>query len=281
MPAPLIHIQGALRLLRDDRLPEPLARAATTRPWAYHLGSVLVDLPLFDRFPLKVALFLARRPYPESWWGTIIHGHGAGSIAAALLGRAGAAGEHRAELLALGAGVLTHLALDRVMHVPIEEAVRRHLRSGEAHSQLHEALENYQSLVWHRAHLGCDGVGSSWVDYIEVAPEGARTLPPWLSGLLGEILGEVYGQGPPRWQLDRWAAGLTGYRELLRTPLARVMVRGSEKLAHERSWVAEVELAPAYERALELGAGYLEAAGRALENTSKSLVKEVGDGPLV
>lgn len=274
-----MHIQGALRLLREDRLPRPLAAAATAYPWCYHLGAFLVDLPLFDRFALKVALFLVKRPYPESRWGGLIHAHGCGSLAAELLRRA--QGEHQEPLRALLAGLLTHLAMDRVMHVPIEEACKAHLRLDETHAQLHEALENYQSLIWHRAHLGCDGLQTSWLDSLEVGPDGTRSLPRWLAPVISQCFGQVWGATPTLAEVDRWAFGIVGYRTLLKTPMGAIAIRSSERLGRERSWVAEVELQPAFDRAIELATSYLDAAGRALDDPSIDLAAEIGDGPLV
>lgn len=279
MPSALLHIQGALQLQREARLPASFSAAVEDHIWAYKLGAMLVDLPLFDRFGLKVGLFLLRRPYPESQWGTVLHSRGAGSLVEALLERA--RGPRAEPLQAVAAGLLTHIALDRTMHQPIEAAVREHLRPTETSMQLHEALENYQSLVWHRAHRGCDGLGTPWLREITLSPDRSRRLPPWLSAVFRDALRSIHGESPTAREVDRWAAGLAGYRALLQTPMARISIRSSEELARHRPWVAEVELQPAYERGLVLAAGLLEAVADADEGARGEVAQVVGDGPLV
>jgi hypothetical protein len=279
MPSPLLHIQGALRLRQGGRLPAVLDAIVGRETWAYMLGAMVPDLPLFDHFRLKVGLFLVKRPYPESRWGTVLHSRGAGSLVAALLERA--LGPGAEAVRAMAAGMLTHVALDRAMHEPIEAAVRAHIRPTETPAQLHEALENYQSLVWHRAHLGCDGVGTPWLREITLGPNGARRLPPWLVAVLRDALRSTYAAAPGTDQVDRWADGLHEYRTLLQTPVARIGVRSSELLARRRPWVAGVELQPAFERGLDLAATLLEAAGRTAAGEERALAEVVGDGPLV
>jgi hypothetical protein len=282
MPALLMHIEGADRVRGDELLPAAFDGAVARAPWAYHLGAALVDLPLFEGFWVKVALFFARLPYPESRWASAIHAHGGASLAAALLRRAGADRGHREELLAVVAGLLTHLAFDRAMHPPIEAAVKAHLRPDETSAQLHEALENYQSLAWHRAHLGCDGLGTPRLrDGVRVGPGLAARMPVWLREAVTESLAEVFGQAPTPGELSRWAAGICGYRDLLSSPAATLSIWSSERLAERRPWVAEIELEPAFERAVVLSVAYLEAAHAALDAPGPALVDALGDGPLV
>jgi hypothetical protein len=283
MPALLMHIEGADRVRRDSMLPAAFDRAAAGATWAYHLGAALVDLPLFEGFWLKVALFFAHRPYPESRWAAALHAHGSASLAAALLRRAGEAGEERREvLLALVAGLLTHIAFDRSMHPPIEAAVNAHLCPDETSAQLHEALENYQSLRWHREHLGCDGLGTALLrDGVRVGPGPGARMPEWLRDAFAASLAETYGVGPSPRELSRWISGICGYRDLLGSPAALLSTRSSDRLAERRPWVADVELEPALERAVALSAAYLEAAHRAAEAQGAGLVDAIGDGPLV
>lgn len=282
MPALLMHIEGADRVRDDGLLPRAFERAEAVAPWAYHLGAGLVDLPLFEGFWVKVALFFAHRPYPESRWASAIHAHGSASLAAALLRRAGQATSHRDELLAVVAGLLTHLAFDRTMHQPIEAAVKAHLRPDETAAQLHEALENYQSLRWHRAHRGCNGLGTSLLrDGVRVGPGPAARMPAWLREAFSASLAEAYGQAPTQRELSGWIAGVCGYRDLLSSPAATLSIRSSERLAARRPWVAEVELEPAFERSVALSAVYLEAAHAALDAPGPGLVEALGDGPLV
>jgi hypothetical protein len=265
-------------------LPGAFETAVIGAPWAYHLGAALVDLPLFEGFWVKVALFFAHRPYPESRWASAIHAHGGASLTAALLRRARglAGGRRREELLAVAAGLLTHLAFDRTMHPPIETAVKAHLEPDETSAQLHEALENYQSLRWHRTHRACDGLGTSLLrDGVRVGPGPAACMPAWLREALAASLAEVYGRAPTPGELSRWIAGICGYRDLLSSPAARLSIRSSEQLAERRPWVSEVELEPAFERAVALSAVYLETAHAALDAPGRDLVDALGDGPLV
>jgi hypothetical protein len=280
MPALLMHVQAAARVRRDQLIPARLAPAVDEATWAYRLGSFLVDLPLFDRFWLKVGLFFLHRPYPESLWGTVVHTRGSVSLAQALLKRSGR--EHRAALEALVAGLLTHIAFDRSMHPPIEEAVRQHLRPDESHAQLHEALENYQSLIWHREHLSCDGLGTSYLrEGVSVGPKKKGGMPSWLRSALRESLAEVYGQGPSDDEVRRWVGGICAYRDLLGGRLGSISVRSSEHLEARRPWVKEVELEGAWDRGLERSGEYLDHAARALEEDHHDLAVALGDGPLV
>jgi hypothetical protein len=280
MPAPLIHIRGAEALQREGRLASPFQQAVNDYPWAYRLGALLVDLPLFDRFPLKVCLFLVRRPYPTSRWATVLHRRGSTSLAAALLQQA--TGVHRPEMLALVAGLLTHLALDRTMHPAVEEAVDRQVTPRETPDQLHEALENYQSLVWHRTYLGTDGVGTGLVrSSLAVGPELTGAPPRWTYEAMAAALSRVYGMAPTVGEARRWGAGLIGYRALMASPLAKVSVAASERLARERPWVARVAWQDPYHEALDLAASYIETAAAAGEGARDCLVAALGDGPLV
>lgn len=280
MPALLMHIQAARQIRSEGLIPERLTSSVTAAPWAYRLGSYLVDLPLFDRFWLKVGLFFIHQPYPESLWGTVVHTRGSASLAQALLRRA--PGPHEQEVEALVTGLLTHIAFDRCMHPPIEEAVRQHLRPDESHSQLHEALENYQSLVWHREHLGCDGLGTHHLrNGVFVGPTRSAKMPRWLRQLLGESLAEAYGQGPTDAELLRWARGLCAYRDMLGSRLARISITSSERFVERRPWAREVELESAWALGLERSKQYLELVKARLDDEKVDLASEVGDGPLV
>jgi len=278
MPAALMHLEGAERVAASPDLAPSLREAATRVPWCYHLGALLPDLPLFDRFWLKVGLFLLRRPYPESRWGAIIHARGAGALAGALL----EAGRERHDLLAVLAGLLTHVALDRVMHAPIEKAVRLHVRPTETRAQLHESIENYQSLQWHRSQHGRDGLGTELVDRIEVAPAGGKRLPTCVAAAIDAALARTYGTPPSSQIVARWAQGLAAYRDLLRGPAASLSVAASERFARERPWVRSVEAQPGLDGGVEDALRYAHAAADALASGDSSvLVRTVGDGPLV
>lgn len=278
MPALLMHLRGAEAI--RSHLPSPFSAAVDQASWAYQLGSFLVDLPLFDGFWTKVALFIARRPYPESPWGTVIHTRGAASLVAALLRRAG--GDHRAEILALVAGVLTHIALDRAMHPAIEEAVGLHLRPVETPSQLHEALENYQCLRWHREHRNCDGLGTPLLKQgITMGPGRRASMATWLKKAFATSLGEAYGTAPRARDVSRWVAGVCGYRDLLSTPFAKIGIRSSEQLAERRPWVESVTLEPALEEGIELAIRYSRTTEESLDDPGQKLVEALGDGPLV
>jgi len=280
MPAPLIHIHGADQLFREGGLPEGFHRAVEQARWAYSLGALLVDLPLFEGFWLKVALFLVHRPYPESHWGTVTHTKGSASLAAALLRQAH--GQHRQELLAVVAGLLTHIAFDRSMHPPVEDAVGKHRRPDETWAQLHEAIENYQSLVWHRRQFDCDGMGTPLLkSAIKVSPDPrSNRLPDWLSAAFLASLGEAYGAEPSARELRGWSAGICGYRDLLSTRVGQIGVRSSDRFGEERPWVAEVELETAFQRGISLSADYLETAAAA-EGQTAAFVEAIGDGGLV
>lgn len=282
MPSALMHLAAADELRRDGSMPDGLAAAVERAGWAYRLGSVLPDLPLFGGFWVKVALFLARRPYPESRWGAVVHARGAGSLLAALLEEA-LASPDPAEGLVLVAGAVTHVALDRAMHVPIEEAVRRHLRPSETAAQLHEAIENHQSLAWHRRHLGVDGVGHRpTVARIAVGPAGRRHLPPRVAEGLAAALERTYGARPAASEVAAWAAGLVAYRDLLGSALAALSVRSSERFGRERPWVLDLETEPPRDEGLATAREALAALWRAFDaRDTTGLFEAVGDGPLV
>lgn len=280
MPALLMHIQAAEQLRQRRALPPPLQSSADEADWAYRLGSILVDLPLFEGFWLKVALFLIHRPYPESRWGAVIHARGAGSLAASLMSQARGA-LHQTELTALTAGLVTHISLDRAVHPLIEEAVRLHLRPSETHDQLHEALENYQCLDWHRRHVGVDGLGTALLRQgVRVGPGLSPQMPPWLSRAFRRALEATYGTAPDERELWRWTGGLCGYRDVLSTPLARLSIRSSERLARRRPWVTELETEASLSRGLALAVDTLERINAA-ELTEEGLTTAIGDGPLV
>ncbi len=158
MPSLFTHLLVAEDAL--DALPVGPARACLeAHRQAYFLGSLAPDLPYFDVFlnyrglPLgsvlspvghsleqRVGAWLGWSLPPHSGWSKRLHGLGSARV---LQGWSLWAGARHPALLALAAGMLTHLAADEVMHPKInaDSGDERSLAGMQRHRELEINLD--------------------------------------------------------------------------------------------------------------------------------------------
>ena len=228
MPALLVHLTLAKDTAARGRdIPELGPAAAAEQP-ALLLGAILPDLPYHARFGRQVVRHLLGRSYLSSKWGDIFHHRGTGRLALALLAhirRAHLPADERAQVLALLAGYLSHLAVDTLLHPLIDRMVTQHIGPGEPLDVVHSRIERTQSLLFHRDRLGVDLAGSPHPRRMVSEVAGVRLLRPDLPEPLWAAVRaaclETHGRAPLRPQLRDWLWGIAAYGQLMSSPLGR------------------------------------------------------------
>jgi hypothetical protein len=228
MPALLLHFTLAQETLALPDVPREIAEACNEERGAFLLGAVLPDLPYHAHFWRQVARHFLRRPYLLTEWGDLMHTRGTGRLAVAILchlRRSHLQPAEERKVMALAAGYLSHLAVDRAAHPAINALVSRHLTASEAPSALHARLERIQSLFYHRDRLGHDIAGSPFPRKAVLEMAGTGLLRPTLETPLWNAFRaaslETHGRAPSPALLREWLAGVTAYGCLMSSPLGR------------------------------------------------------------
>jgi len=229
MPALLVHLTLAKHAADRADAPRMLVEAARRREDAFLLGSVLPDLPYHAHFGRQLFRHLAGREYLLSEWGDIFHTRGSGQLALGLLRhlvRTRLPAAEQAAVLALLAGYLCHHAVDRVVHPAINLLVARH--EGDfalPPTAVHERLERFQSLLFHRDLLGYDILCTPFPRQLVGQIAGAGLLRPTLERPLSRALRaaclEAHGRAPGSAEWSDWLWGTTAFGVLLSSPIAR------------------------------------------------------------
>jgi hypothetical protein len=269
MPALLLHLTLAGDTAASGRDVPELGPAALAQGPALLLGAILPDLPYHAHFGRQLARHLAGRPYLRSEWGDLLHHRGTGQLALALLAhvlRSHLSDQARAEVLALVAGYLSHLAVDTSLHPLIEQLVRQRLEPGQPADVLHSRLERVQSLFFHRDRLGFDLAGSPEPCRMVKEVAGVSLLWPALPDALFAALRaaclEVHGRAPGPAELRDWLWGIAAYGRLMSSPLGRrERLRGDlDRLRNELYEGEKVNLVALLAEAVRLTLEYWRAA---------------------
>jgi hypothetical protein len=224
VPAEGIHLSA----LADTRAGADgaIERLLRVHERAARLGAVLVDLPYFERFPVELLRYVAKRPPQPSRWGDILHRSKPARVGLELLRAARAA--RRDDWLGLALGYLSHAAVDRAIHPLVNRLARaRAAALGSTEAQQHREVEKFQSVLFHERRLGRDLMGTPHLTRY-IAVDGAL-LDGALGAALASALRAATGEAPPPGAWAAWAAGYAQYVGVLGSPLGRLPAPPSAK----------------------------------------------------
>lgn len=268
VPAEAIHLSAFADSLSSSRA-DALFASDELRELG-RLGSVVIDFPYFDRFPVAVARYLLKLPTAVSSWGSALH-HGKPMLVAkvllarqrALRDRAGTRDEAR-RVLALALGFVSHLAIDAALHPLVNELARaRAQRLSDTALRQHSEVEKFQSVLFHEERLGFDFMGRRELRAHIGVPAHAIHREHALCGAYRAGLAASIGRAPEPRLLRRWARGYTQYVWLVSSYAGKTIVPERTKRevrdeVYKGSWGTFRE---AYARAVERSR---EAMDRAL-----------------
>ena len=273
MPALMLHMTLAQRLLEREDLPTELDDAARAHPGALLLGSILPDLPYHARFGHQLLRHLLRRDYLHSPWGDVFHTRHTGRMALALLAhltRCHPSATERQQLLALAAGYLSHHAADRVVHPVIQQMVAQQMEQGRAPSEpqavVHSRVERYQSLLYHLDLLGYDIACTAFPAALLAQVTGSGLVAPSMPSPCWEAVRsaclETHGRAPSTAHVRDWLWGITAYGSLLSSRLGKIERLDGDVQALRERWYQGpgVDLCTPLQRAQDLTADYWRAA---------------------
>lgn len=198
------------------------------------LGAVFVDLPYFDRFPLKAALYAVGRTQPPSAWGDAFHQERPVAVGTAMLAEARAlreAGDRlRADRLdALALGYFSHLAVDYATHGLINQMAEARAKRRGAASAHHHEIEKYQSVLFHEQRNGFDFMGTPLLPrYVRVEHELLVGDVPLTAALLRAI-DRALGKAPTAAELARFLRGYRQYGWILGSPAGKRLAPAAGK----------------------------------------------------
>jgi hypothetical protein len=232
VPVEAIHISAYLDSLSASRAPAQL-RSGQLRELG-RLGSLVIDFPYFERFPLGVLRYLLHRPTAQSTWGESLHKGTPVCAAHRLLQQSrdlrtrDAAAADR--VLALALGFVSHLAVDRSLHPLVNRmAAERAGRMGGDPSHHHTEVEKFHSVLFHEERLGFDFMGTPKLrEHIGVDAHAVHRDPA-LFGALNAAFADAVGRAPEAANLERWARGYTQYVWLVSSPVGKRIVPNDVK----------------------------------------------------
>lgn len=233
MASLLMHIVIADEVKKKIEISSQLYNYIEKYRWAYNLGALLPDLPLFEDFRSKVLLYLFNKPYPESNWANVTHTKSPQLLVQSLLKF-----KLKDEVKAILLGYMTHLYLDAYVHEYINDILDRYIKPSQNRFMLHELIENYQSLLWHRINKKCNDLGrKELVDFMKFYPEKGPKLPPEIITIITISFGEAFGEVPKPNLLKEWCKGVYEYTVLISSFLGKVSNIKTEMKAKALPWV--------------------------------------------
>jgi hypothetical protein len=202
------------------------------------LGSLVIDFPYFDRFPIGVMRHFLKLPTAVSDWGEALHHGRPVLVAKSMLARARELAAHDvtradgARVLALALGFVSHLAVDASLHPLVNRLARaRAARLRDHPLRQHSEVEKFHSVLFHEARLGFDFMGRRALrEYIEV-PAHEVHRDPALRAAFCAGLSAAISRTPTPALLRRWASGYSQYVWLLSSPAGKTLV--PERVKHE------------------------------------------------
>lgn len=259
VPAEGIHLSALDDLIAWGPAPITSQLAAGARREAARLGSVLVDLPYFERFAQAVVNYLIGRPQQTSRWGDTFHHRQPIAIGTWLM-QSGCQLAQRAHspierergelIIAFALGYIAHAAVDRSLHPLVNAMARaRSQHSGRTVDQEHHEVEKYQSILFHEERFGIDMMGRRFLfNYLDIdfsllcGRRGASQGGP-LWPTLCDALMHTHGESPTLRDFRRWTRSFDDYCLILTSPLGATVVPDHEKL-WVRPWVFDAVCFP-------------------------------------
>ncbi|HEY6882017.1 MAG TPA: zinc dependent phospholipase C family protein [Polyangiales bacterium] len=276
MPVEAIHISAFLDSLAASKAPAAL-RTGELRSLG-RLGSVVIDFPYFERFPLGVLRYVMHRPTAQSAWGEQLHKGNPVAAATRMLERARSTGSLR--VLALALGFVSHLAVDRALHPLVNRMAReRARRLGGDPAHHHTEVEKFHSVLFHEERLGFDFMGKPALrEHIGLDAEQVHRDAELFSAL-EESFSAVAGTPPGRLAWQRWSRGYRQYVWLVSSAVGtRIVPEDVKRRVHGElyrgAWGAFVD---AYGVAVARSRDAIDAALAVVE-ASESDVLQARDG---
>jgi hypothetical protein len=247
MSGTLLHVLLAQRAIANAGISPELKRDITQFMDDYRLGSVLVDLPYFEKLWLSGLRSLAGLDMHYNVWGTLLHRRSPSHLAKAFFDKA-KDGASRS----LSLGLLTHLAVDLVFHEEIDQRVMAHADGTVSLDTEHKRVEDQMDLHVFCHLLGHSGIGTPYArEKLALAP-GAN----WTSQF-SEAVTEIHGISPSKKVLEQWLRGLRLYGYACsskRAPWVTALPDHNPELQK-----TSIQLA---NRALSLASQYIEAGAK-------------------
>jgi hypothetical protein len=289
MPVEAIHLSAFA-----DSLALSSASASMRRGRAFalgRLGSVVIDFPYFERFPLGVMRYLLKRPTALSPWAKALHFTTPVAVAhvmlehvRALRQRASTQGEAE-DVLAMTLGYVSHLAVDRTLHPLVNRLARERVaKVGGDRDHHHTDVEKFHSVLFHEARLGFDFMGRRELAE-HIAVDGHAVHREAHLGLaLCDGFQRALGRRPGNTDLNDWARGYRQYVFLVSSPLGKTLAPEAAKRAmypeiYEGAWGTFPER---YSGAVDASRLALDAALRWAENINdgEAFAQILPEGPI-
>jgi|SRR5579871_953185 len=260
MPAEAIHLSALADTVASAD--GAIARALDAHPREARLGAVLIDLPYFDRFPVELLRYVARRPPRSSPWGDRFHRAAPSRVGLELLRAARRSPSGRA--LALALGYLSHAAVDTALHPLVNRLARARAADNDTTVDAeHREVEKFHSVLFHERRLGEDKMGTrALTKYIAVDAE-PLLADPALRAFLDGALASALGASPRDWA--KWARGYRQYVGVLGSPLGKLPAPPSAKARARGPLYDAVRFDEAYAGAVALSRRFVTAGFAALD----------------
>jgi hypothetical protein len=235
MPVEAIHLSAF-----SDSLAGSAAASALARPELLalgRLGSLVIDFPYFERFPLGVMRHFLKRPTAVSKWGEELHHGRPALMAKSLLAsarrlEADGASHSAQRVLSLALGFASHLAVDASLHPLVNRLAReRAARVGDNPLRQHTEVEKYQSVLFHEARNGFDFMGRPELARHISVPAQLIHQDPALRAALCAGLEAALGRVPSEALLVDWARGYRQYVWLVSSLAGKTLAPEPQKRA--------------------------------------------------
>jgi hypothetical protein len=227
MPAPHLHLTFGM-LVKEQPQIRPALRAACEREPVYtRLGSIFHDLPYYGNMIFEAIRYGLASAALDEPWAYRMHAVRPGHFIASFIR---AAATSPAELgaderLALVGGLVSHAALDLVMHPLVNYCARRDAAAYGGHeSWHHRQAEIHHALYFHQERLGFDPVASGQLRrWTRVVKRGslvrARVEAP-LTEFVRDAYRGCYGGAPDARTWARWVRSFQHFGQVVSNPMA-------------------------------------------------------------
>lgn len=245
MASTAMHIAIADQLLQKIPNKNKTHKIILNNKWAYTLGSIFPDLPFFENFWSRVAFFFIKKPYPGSRWGYVTHWRRPFLFAFNL------SQIEQDDINALILGYLTHVYVDIAVHTSIEPLINENILPSQYPVSIHETIENYHSVMWHRKYKGIDDLGSEYIkNLIKVTPDDEKV--PFIFKIdIFKSMDRAFGQIPLNKTFNNWIKGILTYANFMSTPAGKVSISKTEETVSENSWIEKIDFYKIYDEAFD------------------------------
>jgi Zinc dependent phospholipase C len=246
----LLHITLAEKALATANLAPSIVEELLRDGDDYRLGSVLIDLPYYERLLLTGLKLFLGRDISYAKWGNRFHQQAPTSFCLSLLDQADC-GSSRA--LALGA--LTHAAVDRVFHHEIHRRTLDAQPSSMSASAIHKQIEDEIDLHLLYDSLETSGIGTPYArQKLTLKPRS-----PWIT-MMRRASMRTIGEAPEPRRIERWRKELALFgitNSVSFVPWVKTLPRDDPEL-HRCARRLEKDAIQLSKKYLETGANYLD-----------------------